>query len=397
MHKYGFQPDLTGVVTLEGFLNAIQLTRLASSLAERGITRLEELTDEVAEALYVSEPAVKPKLSVALRLLRQRDRSPMSDEGSTSSSDAAMEVGADPPMQQQALRLQRRTQPNSTSSLYIHSTITTPDVAHLCFCVSLVIHDLIADAEATRQAGGGNVANDPLGVFLPVGQIFSVAGKRRRSEYEGGGAAEVGAMGPPPPPSPPREVPTEEDIRNCIADLHALARFTPGCLVVALIYMERLRRGTGALLLASTWQPIVLISIIVAQKVWEDRAHLNVDFTQLCPNLTIQQLNSIERNFLRLIDYNVGVKATIYTEWYFHLCALCEREDAVSMRPLDSRQAHALEISTTSWAARLAHARDADPMGRLRPNSSPDFPLGGAGGAEEVNGAATPRSRAIIS
>ena len=108
-------PD--GVVTLEGFLNAIQLTRLASSLAERGITRLEELTDEVAEALYVSEPAVKP--SQALRLLRQRDRSPMSDEGSNIQQRCCHGGPRHPPMQQQALRLQRRTQP--TNVFAVHS------------------------------------------------------------------------------------------------------------------------------------------------------------------------------------------------------------------------------------------------------------------------------------
>ena len=68
----------------------------------------------------------------------------------------------------------------------------------------------------------------------------------------------------PPPTSPDRvsatgdttaKIPTEEDIRSSIADLHGIAHFTPGCLVVALIYMERLRRVSGALLLASTWQP----------------------------------------------------------------------------------------------------------------------------------------------
>ena len=34
-----------------------------------------------------------------------------------------------------------------------------------------------------------------------------------------------------------------------------------------------------------------------------------VDYTQLCQALTLQQLNSLERHFLKLLDYNVGVKA----------------------------------------------------------------------------------------
>ena len=37
--------------------------------------------------------------------------------------------------------------------------------------------------------------------------------------------------------------------------------------MVAMIYIERLRRRVGAELLASTWQPTLLIATIVAQKV----------------------------------------------------------------------------------------------------------------------------------
>ena len=73
-------------------------------------------------------------------------------------------------------------------------------------------------------------------------------------------------MPPMPPPETQRVVPTEEDIRQCITNLHQLAGFIPGCLVVSLIYIERLRRSSGAQMLATTWQPMLLIAVIVAQK-----------------------------------------------------------------------------------------------------------------------------------
>ena len=78
-------------------------------------------------------------------------------------------------------------------------------------------------------------------------------------------------------------------------DVHACSRFSPGCLVVGLIYIERLRRSAGAMLLAETWQPILVTALILAQKVWEDRSSMNIDFTRLCPALTLQQLNTLER------------------------------------------------------------------------------------------------------
>ena len=42
---------------------------------------------------------------------------------------------------------------NSTSSLYIDSTITRPDIEQLIFSVSVVLHDMISEGEqATAEA-----------------------------------------------------------------------------------------------------------------------------------------------------------------------------------------------------------------------------------------------------
>ena len=75
---------------------------------------------------------------------------------------------------------------------------------------------------------------------------------------------------PPPPVAPPSSsavaVPDEEEIYSCIQQMHAICRFAPGCLVVSMIYVERLRRASGAEMLASTWQPTLLAALILAQK-----------------------------------------------------------------------------------------------------------------------------------
>ena len=69
------------------------------------------------------------------------------------------------------------------------------------------------------------------------------------------------------------EVPGEDEICQALQQIHALMRMHPGCLVVAMIYIERLRRGTHADLLVSTWQPTLFAAVILAQKVWEDGRH----------------------------------------------------------------------------------------------------------------------------
>lgn len=258
-----------------------------------------------------------------------------------------------------------------------------PRDAQICFCVSLVVHDLVIEAEARLKAQpkttGRESENDPYRLFCPR-SIFTFPGKRNRSAYEGEQALAAEA-----------DLPSEEDIRCSIADIHALSRFSPGCLVVALIYIERLRRGAGALLLASTWQPTLLLAIIVAQKVWEDKPHLNVDFTRLCPALTLRQLNRLERDFLQLLDYNVGVKAAVYTEWYFRLGTLCERS-SMRLRPLDGHEARALEISAGIYTSRL--------QAEARPSSGP-LPMPPDEGSNDKPSSSSrelvQRSRAVLS
>ena len=266
---------------------------------------------------------------------------------------------------------QRRI-PNSTSSLYIESTIAHPDLLEVCFCVSLVVHDLIVEGEASLAArtSSSSAEDDPFSLFQPR-EIFQLASKRSRSVFEaadvsdGGGSSSSSSMLEPTRRAggaSVESIPTEEDIRASIAEVHSLAHFSPGCLVVALIYMERLRRGAGALLLVSTWQPTLLIAILVAQKVWEDQRYLNVDWSKLCPLLTLQQLNQLEKQFLTLLDFNVGISAAVYTEWYFRLCDLCEKNQ-VRLRPMDSGEAQYLEIKASIYGnARKASISKSGPM-----------------------------------
>ena len=114
--------------------------------------------------------------------------------------------------------------------------------------------------------------------------------------------------------------------------------------------------------MASTWQPTLLVSIVVAQKVWEDQRYLNIDWSKLCPLLTLQQLNQLEKQFLTLLDFNVGISAAVYTEWYFRLCDLCEKNQ-VRLRPMDSGEAQYLEIKASIYGnARKASISKSGPM-----------------------------------
>jgi hypothetical protein len=229
------------------------------------------------------------------------------------------------------------------------------------------------EGHVAAQGGGGLGEGQTLFSRFRPREIFTL--KRSRDEFETGDRMAVDAGG-----QGSLQLPTEEDIRVCISSMHQLAGFSPGCLIVAMIYLERLRRTSGALMLASTWQPMLLISTIVAQKVWEDERHMNAGFIRLCPDLTLPRLNQLEFDFLSLLDYQVSVRAAVYTDWYFKVCSLIERSN-VGRKPLDAEEATRLEVRTMIYEQKL---RDKGP----RSNSAP---LPGDHDAQPT------RSRAILS
>ena len=67
-------------------------------------------------------------------------------------------------------------------------------MAQVCFCVALLVHDLIAESEkklaatdAPPRRDTGDPTFNPFTLFQPR-DIFALPGKRRRDEYEAGDA-----------------------------------------------------------------------------------------------------------------------------------------------------------------------------------------------------------------
>src|SRR5689334_16884451 len=88
-----------------------------------------------------------------------------------------------------------------------------------------------------------------------------------------------------------------------------------------------------------TWRRIVLASLIVADKVFEDYAVWNADFLSLFPQTDIQDLNTLEREFLNFLQYATTFKASDYAKYYFALKELSDNKDILPAKPLSQEQA----------------------------------------------------------
>ena len=100
-----------------------------------------------------------------------------------------------------------------------------------------------------------------------------------------------------------------------------------------MIYINRIIALTGLALQATNWRPLVLVSLMVSQKVWDDKYLSNADFSYIYPFFDTTQLNQLEMKFLEVIQYNVYVKESLYTKFYLELKSLIPEE--IPTKPMD--------------------------------------------------------------
>jgi len=139
--------------------------------------------------------------------------------------------------------------------------------------------------------------------------------------------------------------------------LYDCAQFSPECTIISLVYINRLIAFTELPLQPTNWRPLILVSLLVAQKVWDDRHLSNSDFAFIYPFFVTDEINKLEQKFLELIMYNVTVKSNLYAKYYFELRALFkDSEKEFPMKELDKTEMERLEIRSRDYKDTLAEA-----------------------------------------
>jgi hypothetical protein len=84
------------------------------------------------------------------------------------------------------------------------------------------------------------------------------------------------------------------------------------CVVVGLMYLDKLKRSDSSVRLTSyNFQRLLLVSIMVAAKFFEDEYYSNRHWAEI-GGLTVQELNSLELEFLFRMTFNLNVKRDQY-------------------------------------------------------------------------------------
>ena len=111
------------------------------------------------------------------------------------------------------------------------------------------------------------------------------------------------------------------DIQKLLLLLNVHGKLAIDVNIHAFIYMLRfINEDSSYKITKNNWILIVLISYMIASKYCDDISIRNEDFCYLYSNiLTLEKLQHLELEFLKIIDYNLSVSPKDYTEIYFEL------------------------------------------------------------------------------
>ncbi|KAL0963945.1 hypothetical protein UPYG_G00315650 [Umbra pygmaea] len=203
---------------------------------------------------------------------------------------------------------------SSCSTIFIDdSTVSQPNLKSTIKCVTLAIYYHIKNRDSDRS----------LDIFDE--KMHPLSRERVPDDYS--------CMDP-----------EHKVIYRFVRTLFSAAQLTAECAIVTLVYLERLLTYAEIDICPSNWKRIVLGAILLASKVWDDQAVWNVDYCQILKDITVEDMNEMERHFLELLQFNINVPASVYAKYYFDLRSLAEDNNlSFPLEPLSNERAKKLE------------------------------------------------------
>uniref|UniRef100_A0A7S2EB28 WW domain-containing protein n=1 Tax=Ditylum brightwellii TaxID=49249 RepID=A0A7S2EB28_9STRA len=153
-------------------------------------------------------------------------------------------------------------------------------------------------------------------------------------------------------------VPSLDDITNFYRDVFRRSQMEADCIVMSLIYIERLIKDTngGVRPRPSNWRSILFSCMVMSSKVWDDLSMWNADFSQTCPrgvSFSLQRINELELAVLGCLRYSVKVTASEYAKYYFLLRSMLIRSglagEDMTNTPLNAEGVQKLEHMSANF------------------------------------------------
>ena len=108
----------------------------------------------------------------------------------------------------------------------------------------------------------------------------------------------------------------EADVLRFMRKIFDKMQLATECILVSLIYIEKIMTKSKIEIRFSNWRPLVFTSILLASKFWEDICFWNVDYSDALNFYPLKSINRMESEFISLCDYNIYVGAELYATYY---------------------------------------------------------------------------------
>lgn len=82
--------------------------------------------------------------------------------------------------------------------------------------------------------------------------------------------------------------------------------------------------AAGVTLLACNWRPVLVASLLLASKVWQDLSTWNAEFTDILTEWPLAGINELERRFVSALGFNLFIAPSTFAKYYFALRSLGE-------------------------------------------------------------------------
>jgi hypothetical protein len=211
---------------------------------------------------------------------------------------------------------------NSTSSLFIDSTISSPKTPELLRCFAEFYFKLIQSPDKAN--------NEEV-------QTFEIFDERRHPLT----SRKVDLV----------NIPLLLIVEKYIKDIYKVGQLAPEALIMGIGYLKRIMETAHLKIYTFNWRRVILACLILASKVWEDQAVWNVDFIDMFPATTPYDLGQMEKKLLGLLTFDVSLKASSYAQIYFDLRAESNstEEHFRELKPLDKEGQDRLELNSSNY------------------------------------------------
>ena len=109
---------------------------------------------------------------------------------------------------------------------------------------------------------------------------------------------------------------TEGDILAFMRKIFDKMQLATECIIVSLIYLEKIMTTSRIEIRFSNWRPLVFTSILLASKFWEDICFWNIDYSEGLNFYPLKSINRMESEYLGLCNYDMYVSKEMYHSYY---------------------------------------------------------------------------------